>query len=297
MNVGLFLPTMALRGATPDALVAPARHAEQLGFESIWVVDQLVSGRGVPIVDSTVALAVAAGATNTIRLGYGLMIVPLRPVVWAAKQAASLQLVSGERLLLGVGVGGDRHDRSWHAAGVPRHERGSRTDAALTVLPDLIAGKPVTLDGHEVQLAPGVSVPPILVGGLAEAALTRTVFHGAGWFGLPLPPEQLVAVVDRLRDLAKAAGRATPAITGSAMVALDGDPTVPGDDAIARILTDPDGLFGMPPEAVPGMVLRTPEALVERLAMWSALGAERVVLTIAAGQWLRQADLIAGATG
>ena len=165
------------------------------------------------------------------------------------------------------------------------------------MLPDLIAGKPVTLDGHEVQLAPGVSVPPILVGGLAEAALTRTVVHGAGWFGLPLPPEQLVAVVDRLRDLATAAGRATPAITGSAMVALDGDPTVPGDDAIARILADPDGLFGMPPEAVPGMVLRTPEALAERLAMWSALGAERVVLTIAAGQWLRQADLIAGATG
>jgi alkanesulfonate monooxygenase SsuD/methylene tetrahydromethanopterin reductase-like flavin-dependent oxidoreductase (luciferase family) len=293
MHLGLFLPTMAPRGAAPDQVVAAARRAEELGFESIWAVDQLVAGTGVPIVDSTVALAAAAGATSTIRLGYGVLVVPLRPVVWAAKQAASLQLVSRGRLLLGVGVGGDRHDRSWLAAGVPRRERGARTERALAVLPDLMAGKPVELDSGPVQLAPGIPMPPILVGGVAEAALARTVAHGDGWFGLPLPPEQLTTVVDRLRDLAAAAGRATPAITGSAMVALDDDPTVPGDVAMARILTDPDGLFGMPAEAVSGMLLRTQDALAGRLATWAELGAERVVLTIAAGDWRRQADLIA----
>ena len=297
MQLGLFLPTMAPRGAAPDLIVTAARHAEALGFESVWVVDQLVSGTGIPIADSTVALAAAAGATSTVRLGYGVLILPLRPVVWTAKQAASLQLVSGGRLLLGVGVGGDRHDRSWDAAGVPRHERGRRTDRALAVLPDLITGKPVHLDGRSVQLAPGVPAPPILVGGLAEAALARTIAHGDAWFGLPLPPDQLVTVVHRLRELAAAAGRSTPAITGSAMVALDGDAAVPDDDAIARILTDPDGLFGMPPEETPGMVLRTPDVLAERLAAWAASGAERVVLTVTAGSWFRQAELIANAAG
>jgi alkanesulfonate monooxygenase SsuD/methylene tetrahydromethanopterin reductase-like flavin-dependent oxidoreductase (luciferase family) len=93
-------------------VIAAARHAEEFGFESAWVVDQLIAGTGLPFVDSTVALSAAAGATNSIRLGYGVMILPLRPVVWVAKQAAALQHISGGRLLLGVGVGGDRHDRS-----------------------------------------------------------------------------------------------------------------------------------------------------------------------------------------
>lgn len=295
MDVGLFLPTMALRGATPDQVVDAARHAERLGFESVWAVDQLVSGTGVPIVDSTVALAAAAGATTRVRIGYGVLIAPLRPAVWVAKQAASLQLVSGNRLLLGVGAGGDRHDRSWSAAGVAKRERGRRTDAALAVLPDLIAGKPVDLDGTTVELAPGVPVPPILVGGVADAALARTVAHAQQWFGLPLHREQLVPIVDRLGVLAAEAGRTRPGITGSAQVALEGDPTVPDADGLTQILTDPDGLFGMPAEAVPGMVATNAAELDEKLTSWAEVGAERVVLTLAAGDWFRQAELIAEA--
>lgn len=295
MDVGLFLPTMTPRGATPDRVVDAARHAERLGFESVWAVDQLVSGTGVPIVDSTVALAAAAGATERVRIGYGVLIAPLRPVVWVAKQAASLQLVSENRLLLGVGAGGDRHDRSWSAAGVSKRERGRLTDAALAVLPDLIAGKRVDLDGTTVELAPGVPVPPILVGGVAEAALERTVGHAQGWFGLPLHREQLVPLVDRLGALAAEAGGTRPGITGSAQVALSGDPSVPDSGDLTRILTDPDGLFGMPPEMVPGLVARNAGELAEKLATWAEVGAERVVLTVAAGDWFRQAELIAEA--
>jgi alkanesulfonate monooxygenase SsuD/methylene tetrahydromethanopterin reductase-like flavin-dependent oxidoreductase (luciferase family) len=157
--VGVILPTMSERRTPIADIVSAARHAEELGFESAWVVDQLVAGTGVPFIDSTVALSAAAGATSTIRLGYGVMILPLRPVVWAAKQVASLQVVSGGRVLLGVGVGGDRHDLSWDAVGVPRRERGRRTDAALGVLADLIAGKAVDVDNTTIQLAPGVAVP------------------------------------------------------------------------------------------------------------------------------------------
>lgn len=293
MDVGLFLPTMGPRGGAPDRVVAAARHAEDLGFESVWAVDQLVSGTGVPIVDSTVALAAAAGATTRIGIGYGVLIAPLRPVVWVAKQAASLQVVSGNRLLLGVGAGGDRHGRSWDAAGVSKRERGRRTDAALAVLPDLIAGKPVDLDGTTVELAPGVPVPPILVGGATDAALARTIAHADSWFGLPLQREELIRIGDRLDTLAAEAGRSRPAITGSAMVALDADPAVPDRDGIARILTDPDGLFGMPPEAGHGMVAANAGELAGWLARWEEVGAERVVLTIAAGDWFRQAEIVA----
>jgi alkanesulfonate monooxygenase SsuD/methylene tetrahydromethanopterin reductase-like flavin-dependent oxidoreductase (luciferase family) len=299
--IGVFLPTMRERDVALPDISAAARHAEDLGFESVWAVDQLVAGTGVPFVDSTVALAAAAGATERIRLGYGVMILPLHSVVWAAKQVASLQQVSGGRVLLGVGVGGDRHARSWEAAGVPRSERGRRTDAALAVLPDLIAGKAVDVGdmergGATVQLAPGVAVPPILVGGVADAALARTAAHGDGWFAMPVPPAQLVVFAERLAALAAARGRPAPAVTGSTMVAIAGDRAVPAPDELVRRVSDPDGMFGMPAEAVPDVVLTGgPASVAEHLAAQFAAGAERVVVTVAAGDWFRQAELLAEA--
>jgi alkanesulfonate monooxygenase SsuD/methylene tetrahydromethanopterin reductase-like flavin-dependent oxidoreductase (luciferase family) len=295
--VGVFLPTLSERGAPTADVVGAARHAEDLGFESVWAVDQLVAGTGVPILDSGTVLAAAAGATRRVRLAYGVMIVPLRPVVWAAKQAGSLQQVSGDRLILGVGVGGDRHDRSWAAAGVPRRERGRRTDAALDVLPDLIAGKRVTIDGADVTLAPAATVPPIVVGGAADAALARAVAYADGWFALPVAPPLVAATARRLAELADAAGRPAPEITASAMVAIDGDPAVPEPDGLVRKLSDVDGLYGIPAEAVPDMLVTgSTDAIADRLAALAAVGASRVVVTLAAGDWFRQAELLAEAT-
>ena len=294
--IGVFLPTMSERSESPGDVAAAARHAEALGFESAWVVDQLIAGTGVPFVDSTVALGAAAGVTSRIRLGFGVMILALRPVVWAAKQAASLQQVSGGRLLLGVGVGGDRHDRSWEAAGVPRRERGRRTDAALAVLPELVAGRAVHVDGRPIQLAPGVAVPPIVVGGMAEAALARAARWGDGWFTLPLPTAQIAPAAERLAEIAADLGRPVPAITGSVSVAIDGDPALPGPEALVRRLSDPDGIYGMPASAVPDiLVTGGPAAVAERIDSLDALAPERVVVTLAAGSWFRQAELLAEA--
>jgi alkanesulfonate monooxygenase SsuD/methylene tetrahydromethanopterin reductase-like flavin-dependent oxidoreductase (luciferase family) len=296
LAVGVFLPTMSGRGEVLADIVEAARQAEDLGFESAWVTDQLISGTGVPFVDSTVALSAAAGATSTIRLAYGVMILPLRPVVWVAKEVASLQYVSGGRLLFGVGVGGDRHARSWDAAGVPRRERGRRTDAALAVLPGLIAGSAVRLDGTTVQLAPGVPVPPIIVGGMADAALARAAAHGDGWFSLPAPPAQIATIAERIAELAADLGRPTPTVTASVTAAIDGDPAVPDRDGLVRRLSDPDGMFGMPADAVPDFLLTgEPSAMAERIDALGAAGAERVVFTLAAGNWSRQAELLAEA--
>jgi alkanesulfonate monooxygenase SsuD/methylene tetrahydromethanopterin reductase-like flavin-dependent oxidoreductase (luciferase family) len=238
-------------------------------------------------------LAAVAGATSRIRLAYGVMILPLRPVVWVAKEVASLQEVSRGRVVLGVGVGGDRHDRSWAAAGVARAERGRRTDAALAVLPDLLAGRPTDVGGVTVELAPGVEVPPIVVGGMADAAMARAVAHD-GWFSLPLPPDLLAPTVARLQELARGAGRPAPGVTGSVMVAIDGDPDLPGPEELRRLLTDPDGLYGMPAEAVPTMLVTGgPEAVAERIHALGTLGAERVVVSLVAGSWFRQAELLA----
>jgi alkanesulfonate monooxygenase SsuD/methylene tetrahydromethanopterin reductase-like flavin-dependent oxidoreductase (luciferase family) len=300
IEIGVFLPTLRTADARPIDVVAAARHAEDLGLSSVWAVDQLVAGRGTPIVDSVVALAAAAGATERVRLGVGVMILPLRPVAWIAKQIASLQAVSNGRVLFGVGLGGDRHDLSWNAAGVPRRERGARTDAALQVLPALIAGKPARLPDlpgtPQVQLAPGVEVPPIYVGGLADSALRRAVRDADGWFALPVPPDDAGATIDRLRALAEEFGRPEPEIVASVMTAIDGDPALPSPTELTRQVTDPDGIFGIPGEAVPTMLLTGgPAAVAERLSAWSDVGARQAVVTLAAGDWHRQAELLAEA--
>jgi len=103
-------------------------------------------------------------------------------------------------------------------------------------------------------------------------------------------------MVDQLRGFAADTGRPAPAVTGSIAVALDGDPALPDRDEIVRQLTDPDGVYGMPAEAIPPiLVTGDAGAVVERVAGWAALGADRVVFTLAAGDWHRQAELVAEA--
>lgn len=299
LDIGVLLPTMSARDGSPGDVVAAARHAEDLGFESVWVVDQLIAGTGVPVLDSLTSLAAAAAVTDRIRLGVGVLVLPLRPVAWVAKQVAALQHISGDRVLLGIGVGGDRHDRSWAAVGVPSHERGRRTDDALRLLPRLISGKPTALtepsEEIPIQLSPSATVPPIIVGGMSDAAVRRAAVHGDGWFPLTAP-EHITAQRARLETLAAANGRATPPITTSAMVAIHGDPSLPDHAAIIRALTDPDGMFGIPIEHAESSVVQGDSDLVaEHLSEHAAHGARRVVVSLVAGDWFRQAELLARA--
>lgn len=299
MEIGVVLPTLSARDGTPVDVAAAARHAEELGFESIWAVDQLIAGTGVPILDSLTSLAAAAAVTERIRLGVGVLIVPLRPSVWVAKQVATLQHISGDRLLLGIGVGGERHDRSWAAAGVPSRERGSRTDDALRVLPTLISGKPAQFTGlpgePPVQLSPPATVPPFIIGGMSDAAVRRTAVHGDGWF-LLAAPEDIPAQRARLAAQAAANGRATPPITANAMVSLLGDPALPDHAAILESLSDPDGMFGIPAEyAQTSVVHGDSDRVAQHLDSFAGHGVQRIVVTLVGGDWFRQAELLARA--
>jgi alkanesulfonate monooxygenase SsuD/methylene tetrahydromethanopterin reductase-like flavin-dependent oxidoreductase (luciferase family) len=302
-EIGVVLPMMSAPGDLPGDVVQAARHAEDLGFESVWAVDQLVGGTGVPLLESTVVLAAAAGATTRVGLGFGVLVVPLRQVTWMAKQVATLQRISGDRVLLGVGVGGDRHEASWPAAGVRRRDRGPRLDAALQALPGLIAGEATTLDGEPgaptVRLAPGATVPPLLIGGMSPAALARVAEHGDGWFLLPGPPAAVAEARARLTAALAERGRPASAatITAALVVALDGDPEVPDLDGLVRLLSDPDGIFGMPADLVPDVVTTGgPAELTDLLHAYGEAGAHRVIVSVAAGDWRRQTELVARAT-
>ncbi len=299
-QIGVFLPTMSAPDSRPGDVVAAARHAEDLGFESVWAVDQLVAGTGAPLVDSMIVLAAVAGATERVKLGLGV-VDRSDPPGGLDRQAGRVAAARVGRPRVARRGRRRRPSRSIvGATGVPRNERGARTDAALAVLPDLIAGKPARLpdvDGAPVvELAPGATVPPILVGGTADAALGAPFATGTAGSLCRCPRRSPRRPSSASVEFAVDAGRAVPTVTGSIAVALDGDPAFPPVTRSSDSSRIPTACSACLPRrsrrsSSPGDA----DAVVERVAGWAALGADRVVFTLAAGDWHRQAELLADA--
>lgn len=215
MQLGTFLPT-----STPDPehpilgdVRAAARFAEEVGLDSVWSTDHLVAS--APILDSTVTLATAAAVTERIRIGYGVLLLALRPAAWAAKQIGALQYVSGDRVILGIGTGNPAHgDTGWRAAGASFTDRGRHTDEALRVLPDLIAGHPTTLpDGTELTLSPGAAVPPIIVAGNGPRAMRRAAEFASSWLAIGVSPDESTTAAKQLAEFADRYQRSAPTVS------------------------------------------------------------------------------------
>jgi alkanesulfonate monooxygenase SsuD/methylene tetrahydromethanopterin reductase-like flavin-dependent oxidoreductase (luciferase family) len=272
-------------------LAAGARHVEQLGFDSVSAAD-FISGTGSPALDCTLALAAAAAATERVQLRTGVLILPLRPAPWVATQVATLQHLSGNRVILGVGSGGFPGAPFWQAVGAAAAGRHRRTDEALSVLPDLISGKPVQLDGVEVTLAPATPVPPILVGGNSDRAIRRAARFGDGWFPSLITPDKLRAGATLLRELAAEQGRPAPTITVWLQAGIGDDEAVTtANDAFRRSLVDSYGLSAEEAEQVP--IAGSPAQAAERLAAYVDAGVDHFDLAISGGDWQRQCELVA----
>ncbi|MEV0386343.1 LLM class flavin-dependent oxidoreductase [Nonomuraea sp. NPDC050643] len=288
-EIGVILPGIAVQRRDGLTLGQAAEHAEEAGLDGIWHGDHLAVGG--PTLDAPIALAVAAAATSRIRIGVSVFVPAIRPLVWAAKQVATLQYVSGERLVLGVGSGGGA--AQWAAAGVPYGERGRRTDTALELLPRLLAGErtPLPNGSGEVELAPAVAMPPVWVGNASAAAIRRAARLGDGWFPSLITPAEVAA------GRAELAGQGRPehviAIGGTA--ALGGGPGLPSRSEIAAGIS---GAYGRPLEDVLEIPLTGhPKEAAERLTAYREAGARHAVIGIAGGDWRAQVDLLAEARG
>jgi alkanesulfonate monooxygenase SsuD/methylene tetrahydromethanopterin reductase-like flavin-dependent oxidoreductase (luciferase family) len=286
-SIGVVLPSSGADETGSPA--AHARHAEEAGLESVWVGDHLIPVRAH--LDSTLTLAAAAAATERIKLGFGVMVLALRPVAWAAKQVATLQNLSGGRVLLGVGTGGELHgDAAWRAVGVPYRERGRRTDAALMVLPSLVEGKPTMLGGEEFTLAPGATMPPVLIGG-GLASLRRAARFGDEWYPESSSPKWLATARQQLAEAASEFGRPAPNLTVAVNTGL-GDVAASVIDAEVRSLTG----YGMTEaEAREALVTGPPAQAAERLAELVEAGANRIVAMPFTGDRFQQTELLAEA--
>jgi probable F420-dependent oxidoreductase len=194
-----------LVGGAPDAAVfrEVAVRAEELGYDSLWAGDH-ISYRN-PILDVVVALSTFAAVTERITLGAGIVLLPLRHPSIVAKELASLDYVSGGRVILGVGVGGES-EKDFEAVGVPVGERGARTDEAMRALRALFGQSPATFRGRFFSFE-GISIeprpaqaggPPLWVGGRSKAAIRRAATLGDGWIPIWVSAEKLAQGIARL---------------------------------------------------------------------------------------------------
>ncbi len=222
MKIGVFSTFMSPL-ATPGMIRDFGRRAEDLGLESIWMGEHVAlfdrntygypgskDGRipvpeGGGMLDVTATFGFLAAATQKVRLGTGVALVPQRNPVYTAKEMCTLDWLSGGRIDFGIGVGWNKEEVE--ACGYRWEDRGARCDEFLEVLRRLwtepvvdFAGKWVKFETMRMDPKP-VQKPhiPIIVGGYAEAAMRRAVRFGAGWYGFNRDidgTKQMLAMLD-----------------------------------------------------------------------------------------------------
>ncbi|MFH8407526.1 LLM class flavin-dependent oxidoreductase [Streptomyces sp. NPDC018019] len=290
LAVGVVLPSLAVQREQKLTLAEAARHAERAGLDLVAYRDQPA---GAPALDAAVAVAAVAAATEHVTVVSGGYAPALRPPARAAEQIASLQYVADGRLVLGVGTGGGR--ARWAAAGVPYEERGRRTDAALRLLPRLLAGDRSALPYEPAvpsgELPPAVPMPPVWISGNAHSAVRRAARLGDGWFPALAPPADVAAGTVRLAELAAAFGRPAPSVAVGTVGALGAEPDLPGRADLAAGLAAARG--SAPERFAEVPVTGSVREAAEHLHSYCGAGVSRVLMSFPGGDWRHQVDLLA----
>jgi probable F420-dependent oxidoreductase len=266
----------------PAAQFDQVRRVEALGFESVWTGDH-VSFHG-PIHESLTLLATYVPITSRIKLGTAVYLLALRAPAIAAKATATLDALSGGRLIFGVGVGGE-NPKEFELCGVPHGERGARVTEGIDVVRTLWRDSPasfagrftrfdnVSIDPKPVQ-QPG---PPIWIGGRSDAALGRAGRQGDGWMSYVVQPERYAQSVDKIRAAGRAAGRRLDgfAFAHLAFITVGRDwesaKAVWAEHLSKRYAQD------FEPLARKYGIIGTPEQCAEQLARFQAAGCNYVV--------------------
>jgi len=242
-----------------------ASTAEKCGFESLWTVEhvavpvkhapypgskdgQMPGGDDVAIPDPLLPLAYIAAITKTIKLATGILILPQRHPIYTAKEVATLDVLSGGRVLLGIGSGWMKEE--FDSLGVEFHRRGAMTDEAIQAMRALWSVGTSSFEGRHFKFGPLHSYPkpvrknvPIHVGGHSPAAARRAGRYGDGFFPTVLNPEKLKHLFALVRSEAQKAGRNPAAIEFSCMATsarLDNLEAL-ADIGVSRIVIPPPG--------------------------------------------------------
>jgi len=238
MKVGLIPVNVAVPSV--DAMISLAKKAEEVGLESVWTFEHAVvpldySSRypysadgkmGVTpetnFVDPLIALAAVAARTKRLRLATGVNILPQTNPLLLAKQAASLDFVSGGRFMLGVGIGWLREE--FDAMGTPFEKRGARFDDYVAAMRKVWSGDVVEHESDHLHWAGWKSYPvpiqkplPVVIGGSKGKAFERIARYGEGWFAPTVTADMLKPMLQPLGEACAAEGRDVRSVEISAM--------------------------------------------------------------------------------
>ncbi len=231
MHFGVGLPHFR-KVASTEAIVTVAQRAEALGFDSVWVSDHIVVPHsalprfGEVFFEAFTSLAYVAGITRKVRLGTSVIILPYRNPLFMAKALATLDVLSGGRLIVGAAVGWLVEE--FEALGVPFSERGARSDEALRVMRALWTEAEPEFEGKFFRFA-GIKAepkplqkphPPIWIGGSSPAALKRAAEFADAWHPSHRPLEEVAAGAKKLKELVRARGRDSKSLEITARVPL-----------------------------------------------------------------------------
>jgi probable F420-dependent oxidoreductase len=256
---------------------------DRLGYDSLWVGDHL--SFAIPILDPLIQLAQAATYSPRLALGVGVYLLPLRHPGPVAKQVASLDHLSGGRLILGVGVGGE-FKTDFQVAGVSPSERGARLTEGIHVLRKLWRGEAVSHDGSyfpfpQLTMSPParqVGGPPIWCGGRSAAALRRAGEIGDGWLSYVVTPAMYAESLDRIREAAAVAeGPDRPFGTGHLLFATVDDTYESALDKATETLSVRYAM-DFREAAKKYCALGRPQDVAERLREFHAAGARHVIM-------------------
>jgi probable F420-dependent oxidoreductase len=207
MTYGVHLPQYG-RVASGEAVARAARHAEELGFADVWVSDHIVhpAEQSYPspfLLDPFATLTWAAAVTDRVRVGTSVLVVPQHNPVWLANHLATVDVMSGGRLIVGAGIGWS--EREYEALGQGFHDRGKRFDEILDLLRAAWRDDPVSFSSEHYELRDIRFLPkpereiPMWIGGGVEAAFRRAVTKGDGFHVVGLKPAEVAPIVERLR--------------------------------------------------------------------------------------------------
>ena len=234
MDYGLCLPNFPA-GASPEGIEAAAEAAERLGWSTVWTTDHLVVPAAAAdeyghIYEAILTLAWVGARHPGLRLGSSVIVVPQRNALVLAKELATLDSLSGGRVIAGVGVGWNEDEFANLGERERFHVRGAYLDETIRLWRHLWSGsgEPFhgrfhTLDDFTFSPLPvQAGGPPILVGGRSEPALRRAGGLGDGYHSSALGPSQYGQRLPTVRAAAEAAGRAMPSLSARVRVEFEG---------------------------------------------------------------------------
>ena len=211
MGVGVGLGLFDYPFTDGNAFWRWVEMCEEGGVDSIWQTDRLISAQ--PQLECLSTMAALAGATKRLKFGMNVAALGWREPLLLAKQCATIDVLSGGRLLPAFGVGSPGA-REWQALGLPAKGRGARTDEALAILSRLWTGETVDfdgthyhLDGARIDPVPVQKRFPLWIGGSSKAAIRRTARFGTGWLAGSTTPEEAGAVIAAIKAATAETGR------------------------------------------------------------------------------------------